>query len=238
MSDQSQPAADARAEAEQLIKSVPHWHHSFEIFPGITTRGNYQPEFLWNKIGPQEWKGKRVLDIGPADGALSMWAARAGAQVTAVDKGPKTRSGFAVMEQLSGLAIDYRVANVLDLPYAGLGLFDRVFFLGVLYHLPDPLRGLYACRQVCRDRLFVETWHDPDLQPDIPAARYLPGGSNPDPSNFWVPNRLAVLSMISDAGFDVVREEVWDDRMFVEARVSTDSVRLWRIASAYAAEQS
>jgi len=198
----------------------------------VWTRGAYQPEFLWNKIGPYDWKEKRVLNVGPSDGAISMWAARAGAEVTAVDNKPKVGSGFAVMEQLSRLSFDYRVGNVFDLAQMNLGLFDTVIFFGVLYHLPDPLRGLYACRRVCRDRLFLETWYDPVLVPDIPVARYLPSGSDPDHTNFWVPNRAALMAMIVDAGFAVVREEAWGQRIFVEARVASDGFRLRRMAGA------
>ena len=232
MSNQSSSPM-TRSEAERLVASVEHWHHTFEVFPDVWTPGVYQPEFLWNRIGRQDWRGKRVLDIGPADGAMSMWAARAGAQVMAIDHKPKTQSGFAVMERLSGVHVDFRTANVFDLTSMNLEPFEIVLFLGVLYHLPDPLRGLYACRRVCRDRLFLETWYDPVLVPDIPVARYLPSGSDPDHTNFWVPNRAALMAMIVDAGFSVVREESWGERMFVEARVASDGFRLWRLAAAY-----
>lgn len=233
MSDNPNAAAIGRAEAERLVASWAPWHHTFEVYPGVWTSGVYQPEFLWNKIGPQDWAGKRVLDIGPADGAMSMWAARAGAEVTAIDHKPKTQSGFAIMEQLSGQRIDFRMVNVFDLPGMNFTPFDIVLFLGVLYHLPDPLRGLYACRRVCADRLFLETWYDADLTPDVPAARYLPCGTDADHTNFWVPNRAALRAMIVDAGFTVVREEAWGPRIFIEARTANDGFRLWRMAAAY-----
>lgn len=234
MSSETLAAAVTRSEAEQLVASVPSWHHIFEVFPGVWTPGVYHAEFLWQKIGVDNWRGQRVLDIGPADGAMSMWAARAGAEVTALDYKPKTLSGFAAMERITGLSFDFRTGNVLDLPRLNLGVFDTVLFMGVLYHLPDPLRGLHACRAVCRWRLFLETWYDPDLSPDVPAMRYLPTGAHEDHTNFWVPNRAAVLSMLADAGFEPVREETWGARMFVEARVATDGFRLWRLAIAYA----
>lgn len=234
VSDQSGSAAITLAEAERLVASVKVWHHIFEVFPGVWTPGVYHAEFLWNKLGVEDWKGVRVLDVGPADGAMSMWAARAGAQVTSIDYKPKTMSGFAVMEQLSGLQFDFRVGNVLDLPRMELGLFDTVLFMGVLYHLADPLRGLYACRCICRGRLFLETWYDPDLAPDVPAIRYVPCGTHPDHTNFWVPNRAALMTMLTDAGFEPVREDAWGNRIFVEARAVTDGVRLLRMAGAYA----
>ena len=36
-------------EARALVASVTHWHHEFEIFPGLVTPGTYQPTFLLEK---------------------------------------------------------------------------------------------------------------------------------------------------------------------------------------------
>ena len=59
-----------------------------------------------------------------------MWAAKCGAEVKALDFRPKTASGFAAMEKITGLTFDFHVGNILDPP--NLGTFDAVFFLGVL----------------------------------------------------------------------------------------------------------
>lgn len=225
-----------RDEAEQLVASVPRWHHTFEVFPGVMTPGAYNPSFMWQMMRETaDWSGARVLDIGPADGAFSKWAADAGAQVTALDYRPKHVSGFQVMEQLSGHSLDFRNGNVLDAADMGLGEFDVVLFLGVLYHLPDPLRGLYACRKLCRTGgiLFVETWFDPELSPDVPAARYLPNGAHADYTNFWVPNRLALLAMLQDFGFEVMRESRHGGRMFVHGRAIEDPTISRRMSICY-----
>jgi tRNA (mo5U34)-methyltransferase len=224
-------------EAKRLVASVMHWHHKFEIFPGVTTPGSYDPWFLWNYIHPtREWSGARVIDIGPADGAFSKWAAERGAVVTALDYRTKGMSGFGVMEELSGRSFDFHVGNVLDAPSMGLGTFDAVLFLGVLYHLPDPLHGLYACRQLCRDNgsLYLETWFDPGLIPDVPAVRYIPFVEGADWTNFWVPNRNALLEIVRDVGFEVVRDHSWGSRIFMEARATSDEARARRMGFSYA----
>ena len=38
------------AEAAALIAGVPHWHHTFELVPGLVTPGNYAPQFMWEKL--------------------------------------------------------------------------------------------------------------------------------------------------------------------------------------------
>jgi hypothetical protein len=57
-------------------------------------------------------------------------------------------------------------------------------------------------------------------------------------TNFWMPNEPALLSLITDAGFDVVRHNAWGERTFVEARASDDPARLRRMEYAYAANVS
>jgi tRNA (mo5U34)-methyltransferase len=222
-------------EARELVGTIAHWHHKFEVYPGVITPGSYDPTFMWNKLGLADaCEGKRALDVGPSDGFFSKRLAERGAEVTALDYRPKDGHGFGVMERLSGLTFEYIVGNILDLNVDQFGTFDIVLFLGVLYHLPDPMRGLHAVRQVSSDAMFLETWYEPDLFPDVPVARYWRANSaNNDPTNFWSPNRLCVLDMLHDAGFDVVREEAWGRRLLVETRIATDPARLLKMRTAY-----
>ena len=206
--------------ARRLVASVPHWHHIFEIAPGVVTPGSYDPNFLWQKLHlPSDLAGKRVLDIGTSDGFFAMNLARRGAKVVAVDYRRKEEHGYHVMERLNPISVDYRVMNVFDLDDDALGTFDIVLFLGVLYHLPDLVRALHLIRKRCRGTLYVETHSDNDFSPDVPAARYYKAATLAgDHTNFWSPNPKCVADMLFDCGFDVVREEIWQDRMFCEAR--------------------
>ena len=75
-------------EATALVASVPHWHHKFEIYPGVVTPGAYEPGFLLDKTGlPDDLSGLRVLDIGTSDGFFSLHLAKRGAQVAAAGAG-------------------------------------------------------------------------------------------------------------------------------------------------------
>ena len=87
-------------EARTLVASVPHWHHRFEILPGVVTPGIYDPSFLLEKMAlPANLSGRSVLDIGPSDGYFCLNFRRRGARVVAVDYRPKHLHGFAVMER-------------------------------------------------------------------------------------------------------------------------------------------
>jgi tRNA (mo5U34)-methyltransferase len=207
-------------EAEALVASVPHWHHKFEIFPGVITPGCYDPQFLLDMTRlPDDLKGARVLDIGVSDGFFSLQLARRGASVVAVDYRRKEDHGYHVTERLNNVDIDYRQMNVYDIPSRGLGEFDIVLFMGVLYHVPDMIRAIHAVRSVCKGTMFLETYCENDFCKDISAARYYPSDTLlGDYTSFWAPNRLCVLDMLSDVGFDVEREESWEKRFFAQTR--------------------
>lgn len=92
---------------------------------------------------PDDLSGKRVLDAGCGTGALSVEAARRGAEVVAIDVSP-TLVGLA-KERFGSVAgggsIDFRVGDMLD-PW--LGRFDHVVAMDSLIHYSaaDIVRAL------------------------------------------------------------------------------------------------
>jgi tRNA (mo5U34)-methyltransferase len=222
-------------EARDLVASIPHWHHKFEIYPGIITPGSYDPVFLWNKLKIDDrCANKSILDIGASDGFYTRRMDMLGGKVTAVDFRRKNAHGFGVMEKLYGKEFPYRHCNVYDINVDDVGKSDLVLFLGVLYHLPDMIKAIHNVRSVCGSTLLLETHSDNDFCKDIPAARYYRSASLAgDITNFWSPNAACVLDMLYDAGFDVVRHETWGDRLLVEAVVSDDPARSKKMAIAY-----
>jgi tRNA (mo5U34)-methyltransferase len=225
----------SRSEVEELVRSVPHWHHRFEIAPGVITPGTYDPAFLLGKLAlPADLSGQRVLDIGCSDGFFSLSLKRRGAEVVSVDYRPKSLHGFGVMEQISGLDFDYRQVNLYTIDPKTWGTFDIILFFGVLYHLPDMLKALFIVRELCAGQLFLETHCANDFSPEVAAARYYRGATlNQDMSNFWSPNAHCVRDMLHDAAFDVEREEAWEDRYFAACRISHDDERLYKLRLAY-----
>ena len=69
-----------------------------------------------------------------------------------------------------------------------------VFFLGVLYHLPNPLLALERVAEVTSDLLILETVVDM-VGVGRPAAAFYPDRElNDDPTNWWGPNHEAVAA--------------------------------------------
>lgn len=221
--------------ARELVDSITHWHHKFEISPGVVTPGSYEPEFLLKKINfPADLSNKRLLDIGASDGFFSLAARRAGADVIAIDYRPKNGHGFEVMEKLSGYSFDYRQMNIYDLSAKDLGQFDHVIFMGVIYHLPDMMKSLAIVRSLCRGTMYMETHCAVDLTPEIAAARYYRGEElNKDITNFWSPNVACIRGMAYDCMFDLDRDETWGDRYFGTYKVNNDPNRTRKLDIAY-----
>ncbi len=137
------------ARAARLIASVPHWYHRIEVAPGSSRPGRTTLHALSLLPLPPDMAGMRVLDIGARDGFFSFEMERRGASVTALDYMPADQTGFEVAGRLLGLEDGVRWRTSVDLDPRRHGCFDLVLFLGVLYHLRNPLLALDRIWEVC-----------------------------------------------------------------------------------------
>lgn len=189
------------------------WFHSIDLGGGVVTKGvdATQPERLARLRLPEDLSGRSVLDIGAWDGFFSFEAERRGAaRVVAADyyswhgQGWGTghgKAGFELAREALGSRVEDVDVDVMDLSAERVGTFDVVFFLGVLYHLPNPLLALERVASVTRDLLILETVVDM-LGFGRPAVAFYPGRElNEDPTNWWGPNVAAVHGMLRTVGF-------------------------------------
>ena len=243
----------ARSEAEvwDRINSVSHWYHQIPIQEGVVTPGiNNTGQILALLDLPADASGLRVLDVGTRDGFFAFELERRGAVVTAVDYVPKDQTGFQVVSELLDSKVTFLNANVYDLSSERLGTFDIVLFLGLLYHLPDPLQALLLLRSMCRDRLCVESQvidqallmpdgrmaSMADVAPaliDVPLMQFYPGRSlNDDPTNYWAPNLRGLESMLQDCNFRVTSSQLIGARAVVNCvvRENAEQAYLNRLA--------
>ena len=136
------------------------WYHSFEFPDGAVIDGYMalvvQKERYARYPIPDDLRDKRLLDIGAWDGWFSFEAERHGANVTAVDC-VEIPTFLQIHRRLKS-KVDYRVLDFYELPAAGLGKFDVVLFLGVLYHLRHPLLALEIVCGLTTDVAIVESF--------------------------------------------------------------------------------
>ena len=188
------------------------WFHTMDLGHGVVTDGIYDPGRTLPRLGlPDRLDGQRVLDVGAWDGFYSFEAERRGAHVLATDDfswgggGWGTKAGFELAHAALGSRVESLRIDPLDLDPARVGgAWDLVLFLGVLYHLREPIAVLERVRSVCSGLLVLET-EVAMLMNQRPAAEFFPGTElNQDPTNWWSPNVAATVGMLRVAGFEEV----------------------------------
>jgi tRNA (mo5U34)-methyltransferase len=179
------------------------WYHSFELPDGTLVKGVMPLEWLrerWSRFPiPADLTGKRVLDIGPWDGWFSFEAERRGAQVISIDR--QEQPTYLAMHRRLRSGCDYRTLDLYELPAAGLGRFDIVFCLGVLYHLKHPVLGLEIVASLAKEVAIVETFIV-EGEPEIPRMEFYETDELNGQMDNWVgPTANCVLAMCRTAGF-------------------------------------
>ncbi|MHB1617627.1 MAG: hypothetical protein ACYCUX_10235, partial [Metallibacterium sp.] len=88
---------------------------------------------------------------------------------------------------------------------AEIGMFDMVFFLGVLYHMQNPLESLKKVAELTRTLAIIETHAVEIFGQSQPLAEFYSASElNGDPSNWWGPNLAALVGLCKAAGFSRV----------------------------------
>lgn len=207
------------------------WYHRIEVAPGMVTPGSHDSAaaLAWlDELGlPRSCVGQRVLDVGCRDGFFAFEMERRGASVVAVDYTRSDATGFALAAELLGSRVEHRLMNVYDLSAEALGRFDLVLFLGVVYHLRDPVRALDAIRSVCRPGalVVVESVCEPPPAADasVPLWRFSRGDAfRGDGTTKWVPTVAGLEAMIGDCQLEVLASAARGDRCAVVARAIED----------------
>jgi tRNA (mo5U34)-methyltransferase len=198
---------ELRSAAERI-----KWFHTMDLGHGVLTDGIYDPARTLGRLSlPARLDGLRVLDVGAWDGFYSFEMERRGATVLATDSyswngdGWGTKDGFVLAREALGSAVrDVDIDPTELTPEAVGGTHDIVLFLGVLYHLRNPMLVLDRLRTVTSGVLVVETEMSMLLNRRA-AVEFYPGTElNDDPTNWWAPNVAAMKGMLRAAGFGTV----------------------------------
>jgi len=191
------------------------WYHTIDLGQGIVTPGiDNTPQRMATLDLPESVAGRSVLDIGAWDGFFSFEAERRGAaRIVASDyfawhgqalPAGEGKAGFTLAREVLGSRVEDLEIDVMDLSPERAGVFDVVFFLGVLYHLRHPLLALERVASVTGDMLILETVVDM-VGVERPALAFYPGRELAhDPTNWFGPNVLAIEAMLRDVGFERV----------------------------------
>jgi tRNA (mo5U34)-methyltransferase len=130
------------------------------------------------------------------------------------------RKGFELAKEALASSVDPVVGDLMNMDLAGLGTFDVVLYLGVLYHMPEPLTALRRVRAVTREVAVIETVAVRVLaQRDASLLAFYPGNElgGVDFGNWFAPTEAGLVDMCRAAGFSRV-----------EPRRGPPTVKAWR----------
>jgi tRNA (mo5U34)-methyltransferase len=183
------------------------FYHNIEVAPGIKTAGMaWTDEFVRTSCGLAagiNFEGKRVLDIGCRDGAMSLYAeSRGAAEVYAADNDASPGLTNFIVPFKNSIIKPIEI-NINDLDKANLGRFDVIFCCGLVYHLQAPFWGLRQVRDALKPGgiLVLET-AVLDAFEDFPFVAYLPDRTSPyEPTSPTFFNRAGLRNALSVLGF-------------------------------------
>jgi O-methyltransferase len=175
-----------------------------EIIPGSWDLRACADDYL----GRLDYRGRSVLEIGPASGFLTFMMEGRGAEVTAIEMGNgflghpvphigtsellpsredlmrRVHNGFwySHNKMQSRAKVHYGDAGK---PPAELGTFDIGLLGAVLLHSRDPLALLQTCAERCRTLVITEAWHPWMDGNSTPVMRLVPDAENQNPHTWW-----------------------------------------------------
>ncbi len=209
-----------KEEIQKKVEEVGYWYHTIDVGHGIVTPGMKKCDDF-DRLGLPDLQGKTVLDIGCWDGFYSFECEKRGAsRVLATDHyvwEAFGKDGFLTAREALGSKIEHKDIDVMDISPETVGTWDIVLFLGVLYHLQNPMSALEKLARITKSLLVVESHvANIPLYNDVPmAAFYETDELNDDHTNWWGPNLKCMIQMVRSSGFprvEIQRPEDEDKR--------------------------
>jgi tRNA (mo5U34)-methyltransferase len=117
------------------------------------------------------------------------------------------KRGYDTAARVLGSKAEARVADFMTMDLESLGRFDIVLYLGVLYHMQDPLAALRRLASVTGQLAVIESEAIavPGYEHLALCEFYEGSELNADASNWWAPNQKALEGMCRAAGFASVK---------------------------------
>lgn len=117
-------------------------------------------------------------------------------------EGLPTRWRFDTARQALDSNVQALVLDFMDCDPRRLGIWDVVLYLGVLYHMEDPLAAMRRVAAVTREQAIIETEAVVIPGHPEPLWRFFSHGEhNNDRTTWWAPNLGALLGLLGAAGF-------------------------------------
>ena len=113
------------------------------------------------------------------------------------------KRGFDTAHKALGSKVESVVADYMSLDPLKMGVFDVVLYMGVLYHMQDPLAAMKQVAALTGEVAIIETEAEvvPGYEHLALCEFFETNELNSDMSNWWAPNQKALLGLCRAAGF-------------------------------------
>jgi tRNA (mo5U34)-methyltransferase len=224
----------SRDQIKKLATTGPGWMYEFDLGDGIKTpilaselRSIHQTraEMIFQEIDrryPEGIKGIRCLDVACNEGFFSHLLYRRGAIVTGIDIRTSNIERALAVREIYGLDPDrlsFKVEDFYELP-SDAEAYEIVLFLGLLYHIENPMLAIRKLHQLTQQLCVIETqltrqqspitagWGQTGVFLELPASMAIHRETDADGNNLasfhslsFIPNVAAVHLMLEAAGF-------------------------------------
>ncbi|MFI4910820.1 MAG: DUF1698 domain-containing protein [Sedimentisphaeraceae bacterium JB056] len=152
-------------------------------------------------------ENKNILDCACNCGFWSLQALANGAKsVTSFDASEKNIEQADFLKEITNTQnVTYQKLDVADISKNKLGKFDITFFLGILYHLNNPVEILSKLKEVTKDTLIVDTNVCIDSKNVLELRIDDVHKQNHSNNICYYPSPSAVFKMLEIAGFRDVK---------------------------------
>jgi len=164
--------------------------------------------------------GMKIADIGAADGDTSFFLESLGAEVTIVEN-PSTNANYCLGISTMKASLSSQVETVLaDLDWTPhlRGGYDLAVFLGILYHLRNPILVLntiaHAAQRMVVSTATFKQFEGRDVS-ETDMSRLLANRQvNNDPTNYWMFTPKSFRTVLNRSGWTVLDEFTIPDPAF------------------------
>jgi len=165
------PTQNQKTETETVLNQYDDWFYSFEFSNGAATNvsdslvkkiHSDRAEIIFSyldQLYEEKWQNIECLDIACNQGWFSSQLAIRGAhKVTGFDVRERHIKMANTINGLSSLSnLNFQVQDFFDVDSDSGKKYDLVFFLGVLYHLDNPLQAIRKIRSLTKKLCVIET---------------------------------------------------------------------------------
>lgn len=223
------PSTLPKRRLRAVLSKWPDWFYEFDFREGVSTRTDpvvskihgTRAELILpfvDEVFENRWPAIRCLDVATHQGWFALQLALRGPrEVRGIDVREEHIERACAIRELTGLQnVVFEKRDLYALDTRKDGLYDLTLFLGILYHLDNPVQALRTVRSVTKHLCVVETqvarpapelislWGSSPENRKGPAMAVLPsdeGHVEGERSVVLVPTLGALYRLLRAAGF-------------------------------------